>query len=613
MDKTILLLPLLALAVVCSCEHASFLDRTPYTQTSPENFFKTETDFKLATIGAYEAMNTNVSGGANNNSVSGGTYYCGLPVIMNSPSDELLSYNTAADSYGQFTQMTDATFSESTTGLRRMWDAFYAGINRCNSVIYNAEGKDSEVIAGYVAEVRFLRALYYWYLAQTFGAVPIVSYHSDGMEARSGLQDVYGYILDDLQAAYEGLPAVKGRGAVGAGSATKYTAAAYIGKICNYLAACKRSGAGAELVEEQPLNDFSWVNAEDMSRRAYTSLKDVVDNAPYTLIEDFTNLFRETTKDDQHEECLLMAENYLDGTEGAFPPTTMFALSPGCSGLEEYGQTGAVWARYAMPTPKIFGMFSPKDPRRDWFCAGSADGSVAGGTLIEEVASDGYVYVKPWRRGSADSDIRVDSPTQTYLPFLDAANVSVGKFRFTQIGQITTHTKNRHSLSFPLMRMADVYLMYAEAVWYHLSDEEEARSCMRRVLLRACGQDEELTDELMQAYHNDDFVTELLESRERELCFEGTRKCDLFRFNLLDATMRDLVETPIATRNGREYYAWDAYLQFDNKSRIIASSSPYFSPCAESIKSNWRSYKIWAPISSLQMAANPNLKQNARW
>ena len=45
----------------------------------------------------------------------------------------------------------------------------------------------------------------------------------------------------------------------------------------------------------------------------------------------------------------------------------MFALAPGSSGLAEYGQTGAVNARYAMPTPKIFGFFSPLDPRRDWF------------------------------------------------------------------------------------------------------------------------------------------------------------------------------------------------------------------------------------------------------
>ena len=126
---------ILTALLAASCD---FLNRTSYTQIIAEEYFTEEQDFKLATIGAYEAMTTNVVGGAQTSSVSGGTYYCGLPVIMNVPSDELLCYNNAAEAYGQFTQVINASFSESTTGYRRMWDAFYSGINRCNSVICNA-------------------------------------------------------------------------------------------------------------------------------------------------------------------------------------------------------------------------------------------------------------------------------------------------------------------------------------------------------------------------------------------------------------------------------------------------------------------------------------------
>ena len=616
--KTAIIILMALIAVSCS-----FLDRNSYTQIPIEDYFTEEQDFRLATIGAYEAMTTNVVGGAQTSSVSGGTYFCGLPVIMNVPSDELLCYNNAAEAYGQFTQVINCSFNETNTGYRRMWDAFFAGINRCNSVICNAYKVESKNVDMYVAEARFLRGLYYWYLAQTFGGVPLVKYRGEGNEPRSSLEDVYTDILDDMRHAYGVLPKEKGKGAHGDGSATKYTAAAYIGRICNYLAACKRTGAASELVAEQPLNDFSWVDAEKMSEEAYNCLKDVVDNSPYVLIDDFTNLFRETTKDDQHKECLLMAEYYLEGTEGQFPSTRMFALSPGCSGTEESGQTGAVNARYAMPTPKIFGFFSPLDPRRDWFCAGTAAGSVKAGTLIEEKASDGYIYVKPFKRSgtagsktwSADNDSRVDSPTQTYMPFLDPVNASVGKFRFVQAGQISTHTKDRHGLSFPLMRMADVYLMYAEAIYFHTDNQDLAREQMRKVLYRACAKDDQLTDYLMSKYRKDDFVEELLESRERELCFEGTRKYDLFRFNLLDKTMKDLVNTPIHTEGNENYYAWSSFFQYETGRfvGIKVSNAKYFAPCAESIKNNWKPYKMWAPISSLQIAANPALEQNAKW
>lgn len=614
MRKNILLI-CSTILLAASCQKSAWLDRVPYTQTCPENFYKNESHFKLATVSAYEAMTTHSIGGY---SMSGGTYHQGLPIIMNCPSDELFCFYEAPDNAGQFTQMIKCDFTESNTGLRRMWDAFYAGINRCNETIYFASQNmpENEKVKSYVVECRFLRAFYYWYLAQTFGGVPISCYPSSGTEPRASLEDVYALILEDLDFAYQFLPEETGRGAIGEGSATKYTAAAYIGRICNYLAACKRSGIGADLVQAQPLNDFAWVDAEKMSKKAYDALKDVVENSPYVLIGNFTNLFRETTKADQHKECLLLAENYLSSVENAFPSSAYFGLASQCGGIVENGQTCAVNARYAMPTPMLFGIFSPKDPRRDWFCVGSSDGSVKEGTIKEEVASDGIIYIIPWPgdRKTADysTETRDDSPTQTYLPFLMPKNAAVGKFRFPQIGQVTTHLQNQHSLSFPLMRFAEVYLMYAEAIYFHLGDEELARQMMRPVLLRACLGDEQLTDTLTSDYHKDDFITELLESRERELCFEGNRKYDLFRFNLIDQTLTDIYTKVIASNANRNYYPWNTYLRFYDR-KPIAVTEDYFKACAQSINDNWRHYKIWAPISSLQIAANPNLTQNAEW
>ncbi len=605
---------LFAAVLAASCQNSEWLDRLPYTQTCPENFYKNETHFKLATIAAYEAMNTNTIGG---NSVSGGTYYCGLPIIMNSPSDELFSYLDAGASVGQYTQMITCAFTQSTTGLRRMWTAFFAGIDRCNSVIVNAEKfPENAVIQAYAVEARFLRAFYYWYLAQVFGGVPIVEFQSDGMEPRSNLEAVYTYIMEDLDFAYANLPAKKGQGAIGEGSVTKYTAAAYIARISNYLAACKRNGTGADLVKEQPLNDFAWVDAEAFSEKAYLACKDVIENSPYILTKEFTNLFRETTKADQHEECLFMAENYLSGTENAFPSSGNFALGPQSEGIAEYGQSSCVYARYAMATPILFGMFSPKDPRRDWFCVGSATGTLNAGTIKEEIASDGIVYVLPYKRVTnnynASADSRVETPEQTYIPFLDQTCVAPGKFRFPQVGQVTTHLEKQHALSFPLMRLAEVYLMYAEAIYFHTGDAEAARAQFRPVLVRACRGDEERADALMGAYRKDDFVDELLESRERELCYEGNRKYDLFRFNRLDAALEYIYSKPIATVNDKDYYPWNCYFRFESGKPVVFEEE-YFEPCVLSIKSNWRHYKMWAPISSLQISANPNLKQNARW
>lgn len=612
--RTIAAPAILAAAVSCS-----FLERAPRTQTSPENFFQDEAQFKLALTGAYETMNASSIGGV---SVGGGTYNVGLLYIMTGPSDEAVAHQNAADTYGACTDFLKASFTQATSGLRRFWIAFYAGIDRCNSIISHIDNLGGPDAVLYVAEARFLRGFYYWYLAQSFGAVPLVGYHSDGQEPRSPLKDVYDYILEDLQFAADNLPS--SGGILGRASANKYTAEAYIARICNYLAACRRFGTGQDLVSAQPLNDFSWVDADAMSVRAKNACKDIIDNSQYELVKDWTDLFRETTKAAQHRECLFMAENYISGSENQYPVTTAFGFSPSGTADTAKGNAPSVWSGYVWPTVLMFQMYSPKDPRRDWFFTSYMGGDVNAGTIVTEVR-EGISYPRPWYRPSNwSSDSNHDGVNQTFLPFLNgSSNMSCGKYRFAQVGQIPEHTTGVHSLSLPLMRMADVYLMYGEAVYFADGDEDLARAQFRTVLERACrlhwnGTDPEfdfhddtaLVDELMAAYRRDDFIEELLETRERELCFEGSRKWDLVRFNRIDECIGLLTGgspdgDPVA-------HPYDRYMKrFDGK--VVAYNASNTRAGIDALRTGWTPFKIWLPISDLERAANKNLTQNAQW
>lgn len=580
---------------------------------------------RLALISAYEAMNSSSVAGQ---SVQGGTYDLGLMYIMSAPSDEVLS---VPDAYqGQFTNFPKAAYTESTAALRNFWTAFYAGVHRCNTVIAHADVLNDELKKVYVAEAKFMRAFYYWYLAQCFGGVPISVYGSDGMEPRSSLEEVYGCILSDLRSAYADLP--PSGGVLGTASANKYTAAAYIGRICNYLAACKRTGVGEELAKEQPLNDFSWVNADLLSLEAYNALKDVVDNSSYKLIDDFTDLFRETTKDAQNQECLFKVENYESSNENNYPATSAFGFAPTSNGDE--GTPSRVWGKYIIPTSKMFEMYSPEDPRRDWFFTGKYSE-----TVVAEDVRNQITYCRPYTRGSAGTNSRTDSDNQTYLPYINGEYACVGKYRFVRVGELV-HSKASHSLSIPLMRLADVYLMYAEAIYYVEKDEDKAREWMKKVLARACAvkwsnvfekeiqeekdgklttirkydarlqitKDDALTDKLMQAYHKDDFIEELLEARERELAFECSRKYDLFRFNLLDKEINNLIK---GRGDGKTYDC--SYKKFGGSVITFGVGSGQ-NTGIENLNQNWRPYKMWLPISTLEISAtNGNIVQNAKW
>ena len=366
---------------VSGCEHAEFLNQEPYSQTSPENFYKKESDLKMALISCYETINTHKIPGKGN--AQRGSYAQGLIYIMNAPSDDL-GASTASGTDGY--EMEWASFIESTECVRDFWKVFYTGISRCNIVLAyldKIQMPDASRIQ-FESEARFLRAFFYYHLAWNFGGVPLVTdYASSGMEPRSSLKDVYKLIFEDLDWAYANLDG--GKGLIPGCSINKYGAAAYIGRICNYLAAMKRSNTGADLVSQQPLNDLSWVDAEAMTEKARLALEDVVNNSAYKLNEDFMANFRECSKSEQGIECLFLSQITLSGAEGWWP-NSYFLPTPASAGSD----FPVAYGGRHVPFPRAFYMYVAQDPRRDRFFTGRITEG-----FKTEVASDGYTYGQP--------------------------------------------------------------------------------------------------------------------------------------------------------------------------------------------------------------------------
>lgn len=606
-----------ALLLLGGCEHAEFLDQSPWSQTSPENFYKKESDIRMALVSCYEAINTHQIPGYG--TAQRGSYAQGLIYIMNAPSDDI-GAATASGNDGY--EMEWASFLESTQCVRDFWKVFYTGINRCNIVLAYLDKVEmsEETRTQFRAEARFMRAFFYYHLAWNFGGVPLVlDYASPGDEPRSSLKDVYELIIGDLDYAWDNL---SGPGLITGCSITKWGAGAYIGRICNYLAACKRSGTGAEFVSQQPLNDFAWVDADAMSTKARNVLAEVVAGAPYSLKVDFMANFRECSKADQNTECLFLSQIALSGSEGWWPNS--FFLPTPASNVADFP---TVYGGRHVPLPRAFYMYSCKDPRRDRFFSGRL---IEGYT--KEKGADGYVYarcnyqdpngvIQYDEEGNAMTVTAADgttqyvripnplyeTPEQTYLA-TSGIQCCAGKFQLAELGSLQ-HTYQQHAMSYPLMRLADVYLMYAEAL-YFCGEEPTAREWMNKVLYRAAAaegknsteEQQAIYEELLAAYHRDDFLEELLESRERELIFEFSRKWDLIRFNRIDEAIASLNDEIIPELEGR----------FDQH-YINLSSTGLIKYSIDNVKSNWAPHKIWLPISEEQRGVNKNLEQNPGW
>lgn len=109
-------------------------------------------------------------------------------------------------------EMYDVRLNSSSGDLAGFWDILYREIGRTNTVIQRAEGiqyADPEKKAARVSEAKFLRALSYFYLVQTWGDVPMPITETNAPSkaaARVSSAEIYDQILQDLTEAEADLP-----------------------------------------------------------------------------------------------------------------------------------------------------------------------------------------------------------------------------------------------------------------------------------------------------------------------------------------------------------------------------------------------------------------------
>lgn len=552
MKRLLLYASLLTAGLFSSSCIDDFLTQYPYSTTSPETFFKTEDDFKQALSGCYSMINSSQM-----------SYFYGLIYVLEGCSDEVVS-NPA--STGTLYDLLRGSYQTDNAQIRSFWVLFFRGISRCNTLIEQLKGENDltpEQRTAYEAEARFLRGFFYLHLAQTFGGVPVYDTPAVGSTAaRDNLERVYTQIIGDFKYAWDEL---EDAGVFKSG-ANRWTAAAYLGSVYNYLASCKRYDVGKELVGIQPLNDFGWVDEEAMSLAARDVLKEVVEKSPYELLDknNYRKLYYEMSKEAQYKECLLMAE-YAENTKHCM--VSYYVLSP----VGDAKTVGGSYQRM-FPTMKLYRSYDNADVRRDCNITGAYNPNNRYGSDLSKIPSetvDGYRYYVP-----AESS-GVASGTSTAL-------WCTGKFRVSDPKERSSISANQCVMNYPLMRMAEVRLQYAEAL-YFTGDESGARKQFDPVRERVLAGDVSLK-KLNEAYYRSDFVEELLEERGRELCYESKRKIDLIRFGRITETIEEL-----PSEGGPNNVAVGIDL----------------------LKDNWRSYKIWLPVPQLEIDLNPNLEQNA--
>ena len=330
--------------------------------------------------------------------------------------------------------------------LRNMSYSLWA-VNGHANIVRNyiaGGGASDEVKKQTMGECLLWKAMAYFYLVRTFGAVPIVHDNSGMIEAgsynsqmRVRKEDVYEYIIMTLEKAIEWLPSSCAEGRL-----DKYCAKALLAKV--YLTKAGVTGS---------------LNKDDL-QKACDYAKDLLDPniCGRSLEPNYADIFKlEGNKSKEN----LIAWRWVVSSQWTSQNT--FQSDLGMTGIDEYGD---VWGEWNGPTKDLqdafgFDILTNPQTRPDADSRRKATLMTAG-DVIPYLWRDhgGFDYL----RFEFDKDYNASawgehrSPTGCnvvkHLYGNNADHVAV-------LG--TSAARMASSLCTPILRLADVYLVYAEA------------------------------------------------------------------------------------------------------------------------------------------------------
>lgn len=545
--KPMLLVFTLTLAFSCK----KFLEEKPRSFVSSQDLYTSATNAELALTGVYDVLNAASIQGQGNQPLWGrGMQY------MTMLGDEITpALSVISDPYMK--DVASVAYNSETQLVTDVWFSLYAGINRANGIIENVPSinMDATRKAQIIAEARFLRSYYAFYLAILYGGVPFPqTYHVDAKAPRLPLNEVYALIEQDFTHAYQTLSNRNGK----AGRVNKWTAAGFLLKMYTYLASSKENNVGVSL--NFPLNSFSWVDANAYYNKALTIAKDIHTNSQYKLVTPYYAPFYADTKTQQKEEALMLVQTGAGGSQEYF----LFSYWTGPQGNITVDGGNYGWIR---PIGELAQKFKNTDPRFIHNFTGTT-----GGTTTTQLIN-GATYHVPYTVNTLGNNLCFSKWRQ-----------SVPSNR-SQIG-FPTWASN---IDWPILRYADILLLYAEAA-YKTGDETKARGLLSELRTRAATQNNVvntvLLNDLTATYLKSNFMDELLDERSRELCGEGWRRFDLIRFGKMASTLSSIATTNVTP----------PYFFYNNNMATV--------------KSNFQDYKIWFPVPKREIAANPNLMSN---
>ena len=606
--KSILKLGTLAL-LTAALPACSFLDTDP--QIIPDDgYYNSEQKLIYGLAGVYGVLNSEALYG---------NYYS----LQIANADDLCYFNNYNNSESRPDRY---NHSAGTATIYDTWSKLYEGIKNANRYIEAVEkteidpGKLSVDIGLYIAEARFLRAYYHFLLAQAWGDVPLrvkattSPNPNDVQMAATPQEQVLKWCADEIEATipdlYEPIDNTPSR-------VSQTVAQGILARVYLFMAG-------------ESVKQIDGLDKKEMYRRAAYWANEVIASHKHDLNESYEEIFINMIRDQydtQFHESMWEAEflgdrtSATDWTNGRIGDLIGLRSQSRTTNYSEwacnysygyYNGSYTLWQLYWENdrTADETASATVIDKRLTWNLPGYnyrgmnnqkiSYKNKAGETVTRYLQQTQSMFKTPWvyNNNFAMPDIEgldqtigdaFDPADLVYDPTVMCAVRNAGKWRRETVYEKQMSAKSLYTtINFPILRYADVLLMYAEAInEYAGAPDDQAKEAIREIRKRAGVK----TDEsLLGDYRS--FRDLVRNERGRELAFEGLRKWDLIRWGTFVEKMHN-AGTNQPTEN-----------KYRNVSYTNYASANY---------ANVTARHIYLPIPTKELAVNHALRQNPLW
>jgi len=365
--------------------------------------------------------------------------------------------------------------------FNNIWNGYYSGITAANRAIdiLDKSTFDEATKTKLLAEIRFIRGMYYFNLVRFFGGVPKLirvpdpsEGNSDEFQTRASKEEIYKVVTDDLQFAVDNLP-LKGETVVG--RATKGAAQSFLAKVYMY--------------------QKDWAKVLELTNAVITSGK-------YGLVNDYNLIFRQNAVGgdggNNNVESIFEVQTGINIGENAVSP-----LYSNGQGARSKGGWEDIGFGLNTPTADLANTFLVSDVRKNAsiiFIKPTVVPQAGGNPLnVGTVLWDGF------RIPTQDS---VENQRYNYKVYHSQLRESAP----------LSLNKDKKPKNIRLMRYAEVLLMYAEAA-ANQGNTTEATAKLKMVRDRAG----------LAAFPLPGTIANIWDERRLELAMEQDRFFDLVR------------------------------------------------------------------------------------